>query len=65
MKIEKPTVDLSGFELSAFSIIGKVRRELYSTGYTRKEIQVYEKEALSGDYENLINVTKKWVNIKY
>ena len=58
----KPVVKLSGTDGNAFAIIAKVRRALIENKmYT--EADNYMKEALSGDYDNVIASADKYVEI--
>lgn len=58
----KPVVKLSGTDGNAFAIIAKVRRVLIENKmYT--EADNYMKEALSGDYDNVIASADKYVEI--
>lgn len=63
-KLVKPTVTLSGTDGNAYAIMGKVGRELRRAGYTEEQRNQYIEEATAGDYDNLIQVTMKWVNVK-
>lgn len=63
-KLVKPTVTLSGTDGNAYAIMGKVGRELRRAGYTKEQENQYIEEATAGDYNNLIQVTMKWVNVE-
>lgn len=63
-KLVKPTVTLSGTDGNAYAIMGKVGRELRRAGYTEEQENQYIEEATAGDYDNLIQVTMKWVNVE-
>ena len=63
-KLVKPTVTLSGTDGNAYAIMGKVGRELRRAGYTEEQRNQYIEEATAGDYNNLIQVTMKWVNVE-
>jgi hypothetical protein len=60
----KPTVQLMGTDGNAFAILGKVSRELKRFGFDDEYIQKYKKEAMSGDYDNLLQVTMKYVEVE-
>ena len=60
----KPTVKLVGEDGNAFGILGKVRKALKRAGYPKADIEEYQKEATSGNYDNLLAVTQKWVNVE-
>jgi len=59
---EKPTVELIGKDGNAFAILGKVRKALLRAGQP-ENAEKYLKEAKSGDYDNLLRVTDKYVEI--
>lgn len=61
--IEKPTVKLLGEDGNAFAIIGKVQEALHKAGADEEYIKLYNREAMSGDYSNLLMVTMDYVNV--
>jgi len=60
---EKPTVQLVGKDGNAFSIMGYVSSALRKAGYTSEEVREYQSQAMSGDYNNLLSVSMKWVDV--
>jgi len=52
-------VQLTGTDGNAFSVIGKVKRALPSD--VRDE---FMKEAMSGDYNNVLATAMRWVNVR-
>ena len=56
-------VRLSGMDGNAFSIMGRVQDALRKAGATREEIDQYFAESTSGDYDNLLRVACKWVEV--
>lgn len=56
------TADLFGD--NAFAILGAASRALRKAGATKEDIDLYRKQAMSGDYEHLMQVTLKWVNVE-
>lgn len=48
---------------NAFGIMGQVSEALRKAGATKEERDQYIAEATSGDYDNLLRVSMKWVNI--
>lgn len=54
-------VKLVGSDGNAFAIIGKVCRALHSAGIPLENIEEYRTEAMSGDYDNVLQTTLKWV----
>jgi hypothetical protein len=56
-------VQLSGMDGNAFSIMGRVQDALRKAGATREELDQYFAESTSGDYDNLLRVACKWVEV--
>jgi hypothetical protein len=61
--MKKPTVQLIGKDGNAFSILGKVSKALQRNGASKEYIDKYRKEAMSGDYDNLLRVTMEYVEV--
>ena len=57
------SVQLSGNDGNAFSIMGNVARELRRNGVSREEIDQYRKESMSGDYDHLLQTAMRWVDV--
>ena len=57
-------VQLSGNDGNAMSIIGKVSGALKKEGIERSVINEFADEAMSGDYNNVIQTCMKWVRVK-
>lgn len=64
MKKKKPVVKLIGTDGNAFAIMGRVTSALKKAGYDSNYIDKYRKEAMSGDYDNLLFVTMDYVDIE-
>ena len=60
---EKPDVELVGHDGNAFAIMGKVSKALYNEGADKEYIDKYKEEAMSGDYDELLITTMKYVNV--
>ncbi len=60
---KKPRVKLAGEDGNAFSLIGKVRRELNRAGL-RDEAEKFVKEAMAGDYNHLLVTAMKYVEVE-
>ena len=60
---ERPTVRLIGEDGNAFMILGRVTKALRRAKCPKDLIQQYQKEATSGDYNNLLAVTAQYVEI--
>jgi hypothetical protein len=61
---ERPAVELAGQSGNAFFIIGRVQKALRKAGYTPEEIERYRDDATSDDYDHLIDVTSRWVEVQ-
>lgn len=57
------TVQLSGVNGNAFSVMGAVLRALRNAGHTQATADEFITEATSGDYTHLIRTCGKWVNV--
>jgi hypothetical protein len=60
----KPTVKLIGQDGNAFSIMGNIKQALKRAGADKEYIDEYLKEATSGNYDNLLVVSMKYVNVE-
>jgi len=56
-------VKLTGEDGNAFAILGKVSRELRRNGH-KDLVAQYQKEAMSGDYDHLLQVTMEYVVVE-
>lgn len=63
MKKVKPKVQLIGEDGNAMMIIGLCRRELRKAGYSKEEVEKFQREALSGDYDNVLQTAMKWCDV--
>ncbi|MED7899877.1 hypothetical protein VWO28_09290, partial [Campylobacter coli] len=55
-------VKLVGEDGNAFSILARVSNALKKAGVSKEEISQFQKEAMSNDYNHLLNVVQYWVN---
>ena len=55
-------VDLTGPHGHAFNVLGKATAALRAAGAPQADLDAYLKEATSGDYEHLLEVTRRWVD---
>lgn len=60
----KLTVDLSGPDGNAFAILGKVNGILRQFGYDGEAIGEVMKEAMSSDYDHLLETVGRAVDLK-
>lgn len=61
VKFPDVTVALVGEDGNAFSILGRVAKELKRGGASPDEVDAFHAEATSGDYDNLLSTVLKWV----
>lgn len=64
MRFPKAKVKLVGEDGNAFFILGRVTTELKRAGATREELNEFEKEATSGDYDHLLRTVMEWVDVE-
>jgi hypothetical protein len=55
-------IDLSGPHGNAFAILSKAFSALKAAGAPQADLDAYRKEATAGDYANLLEVTRRWVD---
>ena len=53
---------LAGEHGNAFFIMGMTKRELRKAGYTKEQLDEYQNEATSSDYDNLLAVTRRYLD---
>jgi len=56
-------VKLTGRDGNAYAILGATRRALKDAGVAQKDIDEYYNKATDGDYDHLIQVTMKTVDV--
>lgn len=56
-------VQLPGQDGNAMSIIGSVTKALRSEGVSAEERSAFTTEAMSGDYNNVIQTAMRWVSV--
>ena len=59
----KPEVELIGKGGNAFAIMATVMRALRKAGADVEYVDKYQNEAMSGDYDHLLQVTMKYVEV--
>lgn len=64
MALFNVTVQLSGNDGNAFAIMGSVRNALKKAGATKEQLDQYTMDSMSGDYQNLLRVASRYVNIE-
>jgi hypothetical protein len=56
-------VKLVGEDGNAFAILGRVAKALVRAGASPEQLTAFQTEATSGDYDHLLGVCMKWVNV--
>ena len=64
MKYPNIKVKLVGTDGNAFAILSKVRRALKQAKVETSEIESFTKQAMSGDYDNLLRTCLCWVDVR-
>jgi hypothetical protein len=57
-------VRLSGEDGNAFMIIGRCRRAAKAAGVSNDELEKFSSEAMSGDYDNVLQTCMKWFTVQ-
>lgn len=57
-------VQLSGEDGNAFFIIGRVLKALKRGGAKPEDVKAFQSEAMSGDYDNVIQTVMRWVSVE-
>ena len=63
LPVNKPKLKLTGMDGNAFFIIGRGMQTLRRAGYSKEDIDAFEKEATSGDYDNVLVTAMKWFDV--
>ncbi len=58
------TVQLTGQDGNAFMVLALVEKAMRKAGLSKEEIDEYRKEAMAGDYDNLLVVSMQTVNVE-
>jgi len=61
VKFPEVEVELVGSDGNAFAVLGKVKNALSRGGASKEQVDEFLKEAMAGDYDNLLQVCMKWV----
>ena len=56
-------VQLTGNDGNAYAVLGNVRRAMRRAKVETPEIEKFMKEAMSGDYNNLLQTCMRWVTV--
>lgn len=63
-KYPNVTVTLTGTDGNAFFIIGRVGKAMRNAGVPNDEIEAFRAEAMSGDYDNVLQTCMRWVEVE-
>lgn len=58
------TVKLTDDDGNAFYILGKVMKAMREAGLEKQDIDLFYKDATSGDYDHLLQTVMRWVTVK-
>lgn len=56
-------VQLSGEDGNAFMIIGRVRKAMERAGVGTADLEKFSKEAMSGDYDHVLQTCMRYVDV--
>jgi len=57
------TVKLTDDDGNAFYILGKVMKAMREAGLEKQDIDLFYKDATSGDYDHLLQTVMRWVKV--
>jgi hypothetical protein len=60
---DKPEVDDFGIDGNALALVGQCKRAARKAGWTSEQTQAFVKEALSGDYDHVIQTCMKYFEV--
>lgn len=63
-KFPNITVRLTGTDGNAYAVVAKVVKALRNAGKGSGTIESFKQEALSDDYDHLLQTAMKWVNVE-
>lgn len=63
-KYPEITVELVGNDGNAFSVLGNVSKAMRRAGLDKSEIDIFMNEAMSGDYDHLLQTVMNWVTVE-
>ena len=65
MEIKYPDIEvqLTGQDGNSFAIVGAVSKALRRGGVSSGEIEEFQEEAMSGDYDNVLQTCMRWVHV--
>ena len=57
-------VKLTGTDGNAFALMGKCKQAGRKAGYTKEQLDAFLNEAMSGDYDHLLQTCCKWFDVR-
>ncbi len=63
VKFPEITVELTGTDGNAFSILGKVTKTMRRAGVSKADREAFLKEATAARYDELLTTVFRWVNV--
>ena len=63
VKYPEIEVQLTGQDGNAFTVMGITQKALRRAGVPKVEIDQYLEDAMSGDYDHVIQTAMAWVNV--
>ena len=63
MQYPNVKVNLIGQDGNAFAILGSVSKAMHKAKIPQKEIDIFMKEATSGNYDHLLQTVITWVDV--
>jgi len=64
MKYPNISVKLVGTDGNAFAILANMKSALRKHKVSGEDIEAFLEEAMSGDYDHLLQTCMKWVNVE-
>ena len=64
VKYPEIRVQLTGTDGNAYALLGQMRNALRKGGVSKEEIDAFLKEAMSGDYSNLLATCARWADVR-
>ncbi len=62
--MDKPIVKLAGVDGNAFMVLGAALKAAKKARWTQEQIDTYKTEAMSGDYDHLLQTTMKYFEVE-
>jgi hypothetical protein len=63
IKLPRATVDLSDCNGNAIAVVQRTMRALRGAGWTRDQCDAFRKEALTGDYDHVLQTCMKYAEV--